>query len=390
MKYSSVSRILNCQHLFHSKCIAPIVSRNETCPICRNNIVGTQICERKIYKKNTEQDRERVVNAATRGEDWVKLALNLGVNYKTAHRWICSGSCTMKQKTNERPKKMLNDHLIKIVEWLEEDCGLTLLQLKQKLFRVFGVEVSTTTVGNHLEGMCYSVKKVHTQPTTMNSEENTEKRAVYVRKLNAFIQQGKQIVWIDETNFNLFCRLSRGRSKVGRRAIQALPAARGPNVHVIGAITASSILLMDRRRGSFTANSCSDWILQLVQKWQQLGNNLQDLVIVCDNAPCHSRIEAAVAQHSDGMSAVLRLGPYSPMLNPIEIIWSKFKTEVKTTLRIPIVNGAGLCEQRLQYLEKTVDDAKLKLSGGDCARAVQHTTTVHADALALQNIGVGE
>ncbi|XP_017485609.1 PREDICTED: E3 ubiquitin-protein ligase RNF130-like, partial [Rhagoletis zephyria] len=51
MKYSSVSRILNCKHLFHSKCIAPIVSRNETCPICRNNIVGTQICERKIYKK---------------------------------------------------------------------------------------------------------------------------------------------------------------------------------------------------------------------------------------------------------------------------------------------------------------------------------------------------
>nr|CAI5843661.1 unnamed protein product [Callosobruchus analis] len=130
------------------------------------------------------------------------------------------------------------------------------------------------------------MKQVHKQPISMYSEENKRKRAEYVTALNRYIELGKQTVWIDETNFNLFCRRTRGRSRVGVRAVQHLPAARGPNVHLIGAISPAGVVTMERRRGSFSSDSANIWITNLLQRWQDMGHEVGDLVIVCDNAPC--------------------------------------------------------------------------------------------------------
>jgi hypothetical protein len=184
----------------------------------------------------------------------------------------------------------------------------------------------------------------------------------------------------------LFCRRTTGRARIGSRAIQQLPEARGPNVHLIGAISTAGVVTMERRRGSFTANLAHTWATSLLQHWQEMGNQLADLVIVCDNAPCHSRLEAV----TNGTTAtLLRLGPYSPMLNPIESIWSKITCYTKTHLRVPQVVAPRVVEQRLVYLEEIIDAAKDTITGGDCARAAQHTTIDHAAALARDDILVG-
>jgi hypothetical protein len=142
----------------------------------------------------------------------------------------------------------------------------------------------------------------------------------------------------------------------------------GPNVHLIGAISTAGIVTMERRRGSFTANLAHTWATSLLQHWQEMGNQLADLVIVCDNAPCHSRLEAV----TNGTTAtLLRLGPYSPHL------------------RVPQVVAPRVVEQRLVYLEEIIDAAKDTITGGDCARAAQHTTIHHAAALARDDILVG-
>lgn len=87
---------------------------------------------------------------------------------------------------------------------------------------------------------------------------------------------------------------------------------------------------------------------------------------------------------------MLRLGPYSPMLNPIEIIWSKIKSHVKTNLTIPNFNAPGVGEQRLVYLERVIDQAKATITGGDCARAVQHTSTFHGIVLNMNDMQMGQ
>ena len=220
----------------------------------------------------------------------------------------------------------------------------------------------------------------------MNSMENKIKCAAYVRSLNAHIQSGKQIVWIDETNFNLFCRRTRGRARVGNRAVQVLPASKGPNIHVIGGISAAGVVIMERRRGSFTTDAANAWMTSLLEHWVNGGNHLDDLVIVCDNAPCHSRLENVIAGSG---ATLLRLAPYSPMLNPIESIWSKVKAHVKLNLRNPPVAGPGVGQQRLVHLENIIDNAKNTVVGGGCARAAQHSTIFHAAALAMEDMQVG-
>ena len=115
---------------------------------------------------------------------------------------------------------------------------------------------------------------------------------------------------MDETNFNLFCRRNRGCAKNGQRAIQVLPASSGHNVHLIGAISAGGVVVMTRQRGSFTKETANAWVESLLQQWQDMGNQLVDLVIIADNAQCHRSLENVL---TNTPAKLLRLAPYSPM-----------------------------------------------------------------------------
>jgi len=93
---------------------------------------------------------------------------------------------------------------------------------------------------------------------------------------------------------------------------------------------------------------------------------LSPLTIVIDNARVHSNIENII-QHQD--VKILRLAPYSYLLNPIEKVWSIFKAEVKKLLIIEkqeilqyVRNGGNLTilEFRLQKLEQIAARAKLQ------------------------------
>ncbi|RHY19362.1 hypothetical protein DYB32_010235 [Aphanomyces invadans] len=65
--------------------------------------------------------------------------------------------------------------------------------------------------------------------------------------------------------------------------------------------------------------------------WQE---NIQGkkIVIVWDNAPAHSQTETRAIPHDD--MVLLRLGPYSPMLNPIESCFSVLKAAIKRYLAL--------------------------------------------------------
>lgn len=117
--------------------------------------------------------------------------------------------------------------------------------------------VSVTTIGNNIEGRVMTFKQVHNEPVTMNSTQNKARRADHVCTLNELNQQGNQIVWLDKTTFNLFCRRKRGRAKVGNRTVQKLLASKGPDGYLICAISAPGLLAMDRRIGSITNESAN-------------------------------------------------------------------------------------------------------------------------------------
>lgn len=132
-----------------------------------------------------------------------------------------------------------------------------------------------------------------------------------------------------------------------------LPKSKGPNV--IGPISSDGVEEMQIRRGSYKWESANEFILQLARTMVERGVEIERVVLICDNAPCHARLEGAVDQ-VPGVE-LLWLYPYSLMLNPIENVWSKLKLVVKRVNRVPGVAAPGVMEQRIQYLEGIVQDA---------------------------------
>ena len=90
--------------------------------------------------------------------------------------------------------------------------------------------------------------------------------------------------------------------------------------------------------------------MDLLSVWERTGKQRGNLVLVCDNAPCHSSIDDVLS----GGATLLRLSPYSPALNPIETVG------VRRELRVPQVQGFGVGEQRLAYLEEVVQSSLIK------------------------------
>ena len=70
----------------------------------------------------------------------------------------------------------------------------------------------------------------------MNSLQNKEKLRDFLRTLTEAIDNGKRIVWQDETNFNVYCTRSTRWGHVGRRAVAARCTSKGQNLQMNGAI----------------------------------------------------------------------------------------------------------------------------------------------------------
>lgn len=191
---------------------------------------------------------------------------------------------------------------------------------------------------------------------------------------------------MDETNFNLFCRRGFGWARQGSRAVAVRPSSKGPNVHLIGAISTDGKEHIQMRRGSFTAESASDFVVELARRLRDRDLNMGDVVLICDNAPCHARLQTAC--DAEGIH-LLRLAPYSPALNPIENVWSAVKAAVKRENRVPVVQRPGVMEQRLQYLEQIVERSTGVITPSMCGRAIQHSTTFHDMATEMQDMPVG-
>ena len=98
------------------------------------------------------------------------------------------------------------------------------------------------TIKNWLHAELISVKNIREHIVNMNCPENRVKTANYITEFFQYRAEGRTFVWVDETNFNLYCNRKEGRSKVGTRASIVMPASKLANLHCIGTMTIQPIL----------------------------------------------------------------------------------------------------------------------------------------------------
>ncbi len=117
------------------------------------------------------------------------------------------------------------------------------------------------------------------------------------------------------------------------------------------------------------------------------------VVIVIDNAPCHSSMEEILNEEEFIGNRILRLSPYSPMFNPIENIWSILKAYVKRILASRISNvlnsnliGISVREHRLRVLETLINEGLNEITPQVCISCISSIQGKVSDALSLQDM----
>ena len=184
--------------------------------------------------------------------------------------------------------------------------------------------------------MTYTLKAERFVPKRANSIENKNKRTLFCSKLLNYQSTGKPILFMDETNFNLHISRRDGRSLKARRCNVVSAGTQGANIHVIGCIGPHGLVYHEIQRGSFRKESAQSWMRECLRAAKrQYGG---PVVMVVDNSPCHSNIEEVFSEEEFIGCQVLRLGPYSPMFNPIEQVGSLIKAYVKQELATKIVS----------------------------------------------------
>jgi len=171
--------------------------------------------------------------------------------------------------------------------------------------------------------------------------------------LSSHPQDRRDIIWVDEFGVNLHLRRRFGRARRGEHATVIVPNSRGRNISVCAAMSEEGLIYDTIRPGAYNAVAYCEFLTGLFEKLQERGRT--NCWIVMDNVRFHHCSIVITTISCYGHTPVF-LPPYSPMLNPIESLFSKWKTLIRTT---------GILMTVDQLLE-AMAAARIEISVSDC------------------------
>jgi transposase len=141
-----------------------------------------------------------------------------------------------------------------------------------------------------------------------------------------------------------------GRSPSNERVYDERPVAKGKRISMVSALTTSGMKAAFNYEGTMTGGVFLYFLQHFLCPLLSAGD-----YIVLDNASVHKvddvkqLIEAAGAQ-------VIYLPPYSPELNPIELVWNKMKTSIRKQRARTVEALYGVYAEALESI--TLSDSK--------------------------------
>jgi transposase len=263
--------------------------------------------------------RERAVGLVLSGQSRRAVARLLGLGESTVIRWTArqaaTGSCAAAAMGGHRRPILLAER-----DWLLARIAaapdLTVRAIRAEL-AARGVRVSNDAVWRFLRAERLTFKK------SLRAAEQ-ERPDVAFKRERWRRYQGRidpaRLVFVDETWAKTNMTRTHGRAPLGQRLIAAVPHGRWTTTTFLAGLRVDGIVAPCVFDGPINGCLFRAWVEQFLAPMLRPGD-----VVVLDNLGSHKG--HAVRQMIRSVGAhLLFLPPYSPDLNPIEMVFAKLKT----------------------------------------------------------------
>jgi len=146
-----------------------------------------------------------------------------------------------------------------------------------------------------------------------------------------------------------------GRAPTNERVYGSVPKNWGDNITLSAGLTRDGLIAPLRLIGAMNSDVFEAYVEQFVVPELRPGD-----VVVMDNLSAHKRASIGALIAGAGAELVY-LPPYSPDLNPIEMVWSKVKAVLRTI-------GARTFDE----LEEAIVIALAAISSTDATNCIAH------------------
>ena len=187
------------------------------------------------------------------------------------------------------------------------------------------------------------------------------------------------IFFLDEVGFNVSMRSKFGRSKVGTTPFITVPNIRSRNISVCCCMSKSGQIFKKTSLRPYNIQLFNTFIEDFLNYLDE--NNLSNYLIILDNVRFHKNQEALSLITTKGHQMKF-LPPYSPFLNPIENMFSKWKNSVKR-------RQSNDEEELFHNIESSLNE----ITSSDCLGFYQNMMTyisrsLNREEIILQNVEV--
>ena len=265
--------------------------------------------------------RKRIIEAKLRGDTEDKIAFEKEVGKSTITKlWALyreTGSYEPRPNPNGRKPALSQQQLEHITDRINKQPDITLRELIEELNLPVCISALCRTVKNKL-GFCFK-KTLH---GIEQKREDVKIASNIWRASQSEMDIGK-LLFLDESGINTGMTRLYGRGLSGERVIDYVPDVRFERTSILSSIRANGEMVPHVFEGALNGELFKAYISQCLAPNLHKGD-----IVIMDNLSSH-KVKGVIDPIITAGARVIYLPPYSPDLNPIEMMWSKMKAYLR-------------------------------------------------------------
>lgn len=230
----------------------------------------------------------------------------------------------------KRSTKLNEEHLTFIIQLLNQKNGClnTLSQIKTELLAQFPLigDISQMTIHNALKKSDYVFKRVSPFINRRNYHSTKADQKRVSKQLISLLSRGYKVIFVDETGIKLNSCPNYGWGLKGQKISVEVEVSK-QNYSIMAAITDTQVLgCQIIEQGGTTKQDFLGFLCTVIDQYVSPESS-PEVFVFLDNATWHTT--PYLTETIGNQINFIFNAAYSPMLNPIEEFFSKFKKMVK-------------------------------------------------------------